>query len=48
MDLQAFWDRFIHTGEPAAYLLYRGLQDGKERNGTCDDQGPRAARDRFW
>ena len=33
MDVQAFWERFIHTGEPAAYLQYRGLlQDGKRSN----------------
>ncbi len=39
MDVQAFWDRFIHTGEPAAYLLYRGLaQDKEEQYGASDTQ----------
>lgn len=40
MDVQAFWERFTHTGEPAAYLLYRGLtQDKEERYGASDAQG---------
>ncbi len=39
MEVQAFWERFIHTGEPAAYLLYRGLaQDKEEQHGASDAQ----------
>ena len=40
MDVKAFWERFIHTGEPAAYLQYRGLvQDKEEQYGASNAQG---------
>ena len=48
MDLQAIWKRFIHTGEPAAYLLYRGLSDqDKEQYGASHMQGSGHSGDRF-
>lgn len=49
MDLQEFWNRFIHTGEPAAYLLYRGLHDehDKERYGASHAQRSGHPGDRF-
>lgn len=47
MDLQEFWNRFIHTGEPAAYLLYRGLYEQKEQYGASDAQRAGHSRNRF-
>ena len=47
MDLQEFWKLFIYTGEPAAYLLYRGLSDERKGYGASDSQGSCPPRDRF-
>lgn len=47
MELQEFWNQFIHTGEPTVYFLYRGRESNKERYGASNAQRTGHSRERF-